>query len=403
MQGVSARSGDEARPRSAVFLLLGLVILTTYSYLRGQRNEPEWAGIVYYVIDYSDGLIRRGLIGQLFMFVFTRAQAGLVFAAAVQVHRLVCVAMMIGTLIWFWSVLPESRRFGRQRMILVYLTFLASQFLPTVSAINTYLDAYIFLLLLAGFALAAARRDWLAAAVGFTAPFIHEMSVILWASLAIMVFWRDGARLLRQPKTLLMLLAPALGQVVLKFGEVKGAVATQLARAPISDAVRDVMAHEQLGHRLLNEIGIMIHLIGNHPVRGFISVVAFSLPTVIMLALVLPVLDRRARWCLSLAAFTPLIILTMAFDLSRFTVITQFALMLSVLFMASTANANDTPARAMPRQLAWLMAPVLAFGLAMPLVYGYFDSTQIVTNEVLDGVPGVGPHLRSLYGVLQGH
>jgi hypothetical protein len=46
-----------------------------------------------------------------------------------------------------------------------------------------------------------------------------------------------------------------------------------------------------------------------------------------------------------------------------------------------------------------LLGPVLIAGLLMPLVYGYFDSTQIVTNEVLDSVPVLGHQLRRFYAI----
>jgi len=33
----------------------------------------------------------------------------------------------------------------------------------------------------------------------------------------------------------------------------------------------------------------------------------------------------------------------------------------------------------------------------LPLIYGYFDRTDWVTNAVLDGLPVVGERLRALY------
>jgi hypothetical protein len=386
------------RRRFGASLLLVLTAITCYSYLRGQRADPEWAGIVYYVVDYSDGLIRRGLIGQLFMLVFSRTRASEAFAAAVEAHRLICFMIMAGTLVWFWSLMSSCRRFGPQRLTLIYLVYLSSQFLPTLAAINTYLDAYALLLLLVAYVSVASRHNYLAAAAGFVAPFIHEFSVILWLSLIIMMLWRDGLSELRKLRVLIIGAAPFAGYAALSLFESHTAVATQLNQAPISDAIRHVMAREQFGHEFFAELSNMAALIAANPGRGAVSIFAFSAPTALMLALAAPCLDRRGRWLLGVASFTPLITLLLAFDLSRFVVCEQFVCMLSVLFMAASPPAVPT-GRPVSSTGVLLLGPVLIAGLLMPLVYGYFDSTQIVTNEVLDSVPVLGHQLRRFYAI----
>ena len=268
----TGRTTSQAKPKAghryAAMILGGLCLVTVYSYLRGQRNEPEWAGLVYYVIDYSDGLIRRALVGQGFMAFFTRAQSAQVWAAALTVHRAVCMLTMGGLVLWLWSVFWRRQRFAPARLALVYLLFAASQFLPTLAAINTYLDAYVFLLVLAAFWLAAQRREWAAACLGVVAPLIHEMSVIIWVSLILMVVWRDGTRGLLRPKIAAMCLAPFVGQALLMHFEVAAAVQSQLARAPLSPETRAAMANQQLGHKMLTELAIMIGLFRSHAVRA---------------------------------------------------------------------------------------------------------------------------------------
>ncbi len=390
------------RPRWAPALLLLLTILTVYSYLRGQRSSPEWAGEIYYVIDYSNGLIRRGLIGQLFMSVFTRGQAAQVFQAAILAHRAICFAMLLGTMIWFWSLIWTNKRFNPTRLAWIYAVFIASQLYPTLAAINTYLDAYVLLLLLGAFAAAAARRPLLAFACGFISPFIHDMSVITWVSLILMVAWRDGAGALRKPRTLLMCAAPFIAQIVLSVFESKAGLVTQLARAPLSQTIRDVMAHEQLGHSLPVDFAVMVQLWQGHALRATISILAFALPTGVMIALARPALDRRALAYLVLAACVPLSILILAFDLSRFVVVSQFTAMMAILFMASTGMASTTtPDQAPARSTQYAIGGFSAVLLLLPLIYGYFDSTLVVSNQLLDNVPFLGPHLRAFYGALQ--
>jgi len=396
---VNARS----RPPYAAILLLGLCAITVYSYLRGQNDTPEWAGKIYYVIDYSDGLIRRGLIGQLFMLVYTRAQTAQIWAMALAMHRAVCFAVMGGILVWFWSVIWTNRRFAPGRLALIYLLFAAAQFYPTLAATNTYLDAYVFALVVAAFAAAAYGRLVLAFACGFIAPFIHDISVVLWLSLIIVMVWR--AFLPGTPRPVsgriaacLVCMAPFIGQAVVASFESHAALMHQLAIAPLPPAILDLMRREQLGHSILGDFAVMRGMYAANPARAIISIIAFSLPSAGMIALARPALDRRAMAALALAALAPLAVLILEFDLSRFTVSTQFTAMLAILFIAATPPAASaaTPISTTRREKLFAL-PAVALLLLMPLVYGYFDTTLIRHNEVLDRTPVLGPALQEIY------
>jgi hypothetical protein len=382
----------------AALILLAFAVLTLYSFLRGQRNEPEWAGLVYYVIDYSDGLIRRALIGQLFMLFYTRADSAAVWAMALVVHRAVAVLMMGLILIWLWTVFWRRHAFTPLQLGLIYLIYVASQFLPTLAATNTYVDGYVFLLIAAAFALAAHERHGLATLIGLVAPLIHEMAVILWGSLILMVIWRHGWRGLARPAVAAMGLAPFLTQGFLMAWENPAAVHSQLARAPLSPVIREAMGRQQLGHRLLNEIGIMAGLFAAHPARVLISVVIFTIPALLMVAAAGVSLDRRGRLLLAASSLLPLGILLVGYDLTRFVVITQFSAMISILFMATGADRHSgRPATELAPWQVGALAVSIALMLPLPLVYGYFDQTHVVANEVLDSIPWLGGHLGTLY------
>ncbi len=401
MQPSDQVAAPSSRSRAAPALLLALTSLTVYSYLRGQRNAPEIAGEIYYFIDYSNGLIRRGLIGQLFMFVFTRGQATQTLQAALVAHRAVCFALMLGTTIWLWSRMWANTRFGSNRLAWIYVVFVASQFYPTLAATNTYLDAYVLLLLLGGFAATAANRPLAACACGFLSPFIHDMSVITWVPLVLMIAWRDGPRALIKPRNLAVGAAPFIAQMFLSIFETKSALTTQLARAPLPQTVRDAMATGQLGNSLPADLAHMASLWGSHPLRATLSVLLFSLPTLVMLALARPALDRRALAYLALAALAPLSILILAYDLSRFVVVTQFTTMMAILFVSSTPRPTGVAPDHPPSPTAqYATGSFAALLLALPLIYGYFDTTLIISNQVLDNVPVMGTYMRAIYAAL---
>jgi ribose/xylose/arabinose/galactoside ABC-type transport system permease subunit len=121
-----------------------------------------------------------------------------------------------------------------------------------------------------------------------------------------------------------------------------------------------------------------------------------------MLALARPAIDRRTRAFLALAAGAPLSILILAFDLSRFVVVTQFTAMLAILFIVSTPQASGTatPDRPPSRTTQYAVGTFAGVLLMLPLIYGYFDATLIVSNQLLDNIPVVGPHLRAIYATI---
>ena len=391
----TASAGVSTVARRSPVVLALLALVTLYSFLRGQRDGPEWAGEFYYVIDYGDGLIRRGLIGQIFLFFFNRSEAPKIFAVAVLAHRLISIALMFCLLAWCWGQLNAPRRFTPGRLGLIYLCFTAGQFLPTLAATNTYLDAYVFLLLAAAFGLVAAGWEGAAIGLGLLGPFVHEMFVFLWASLAVMVLWRDGIASLKTPARLFLCVCPLLSWALIQHFSSADAVARQLAKAPLSRSITDVALHGQLGQTVGDDLRIMAGLYTVHFTRAVCSIVAFVLPTLAMLGLALAALAPRERAFLAIGSLLPLVIIILEWDLSRFVVVTQFVCLLCVLFMASRPGARvDRPVG----RKVWLAAsPVLAIALLLPLIYGYFDRTDWVTNAVLDGLPVVGERLRALY------
>jgi len=387
--------------RRQLILLLVLTLISVISLQRGQRDTLEPMGFIYYVVDYSNGLIRRGLVGQCFMLVFDRAHPMQAWVAALLVHKLLAAGVVFGMLLWLRAVIGGGGIFTETRLAAIFAIFAAGQFYPTMLALTTYVDIYIFAIVLAGFALAASGRPWMAACVGAIGPFIHEMSVLLWAPLALMVIWRDGLAGLRRPALLLLCISPVLAQLAIMLFESPAALATQLARAPIDPQIRDIMAREQMGHTIGGDLAVMAQLYSANTLRAAVSIGFFLLPTLAMLAAAIPALGRRGAALLALAALAPLAVLALEFDLSRFVTMTQFTAICCVLFIAQTGQARGaTGALAFGRP-----ACAASFGLAaalfsLPVIYGYFDRTLIGAQSILASLPLVGPVALGVMGDL---
>ena len=95
------------------------------------------------------------------------------------------------------------------------------------------------------------------------------------------------------------------------------------------------------------------------------------------------------------AALAPLLMLVLAWDLSRIVVATQFCCLLCMLFAVSGA---PSPAASMELTRAEIR---VCYGLAVillisPLFYGYFEQTFVVRNAVLEAIPVIGPWLHQV-------
>ena len=391
-------------------LLIMLALLTVYSIARGATNEIEPAGAGYFVVDYSDGFIRRGLVGQIFSLVFLRNQASAAWATAVVIHHLLVMLLGAGLLAWLWSTMWTTRLFTPGRLVAIYCLFAASEFLPTLSATAGYLDSYVYLLALVCFVAASSGNIWLASAFGTVGPVIHEMFLFFWLSLMIMLLWKEGLTKFRNPVFLAACVMPFLSAAAVMYFHSQAAVIAQMAHGPLAPDWAAEMTKWQFGNSLAADLSRMARLYIGHPVRFVLTLVGFGFPTALMLGLawlglawlglakfpiwrsVLPIV----------AACLPLGILVLAWDLSRLTVASEFAAMLCILFMASSSSPNIASPVGLRRCERASTIIVTAVMLPLPLVYGYFDRTLVVRNAVLESLPLTGPFIQALIAKLNG-
>lgn len=157
------------------------------------------------------------------------------------------------------------------------------------------------------------------------------------------------------------------------------------------------MAKWQFGNTLHADLAKMAVEYAQHPGRFAVTLALFVLPSLAMIGLAARNLPKRGLALFAAAALVPLSVLAIAWDLSRFIVVTQFSTMLCVLFMASNPQAHPREISPLPRNHWRASACFVGALLLLPLIYGYFDYTLIDGNAVLDNLPVLGPALRALY------
>ena len=346
-----------SRPAALDLALLSLVLVVAIlSFAKNYSHELNPGGDPYFFFSYSDGFIKRGLVGHVFNTIYPSASPEATREAALWSFTIVSMLIVWLLVVWF-------RQAARQWIALFGL-FAASQFLPTLGYDTGYLDAYVYVLAVVAAMAFAGDRLLIVGFIGFVGPFVHESFIFLWLPLAILAVWRGSLR----PIHVVILCVPILSALIVYFGHSQAAAIAQVNAAPLSDVVKDLFIKWQFGYTLTAIPRVMYSQISANTVNYIIALVFYTLPAALITFCYAP--QRRDRIALLLVTYTPALNTLVAWDLSRFLVVTSLSAVIGVLFMQSTRPAVPT------RGLLWCW-PVTALLFALPLIWAFYDHAVI--------------------------
>lgn len=354
-----------AASRSAALdlaLLSLVVVVAVLSFAKNYSHELNPGGDPYFFFTYSDGFIKRGLVGHVFNTIYPSASPEATRAAALWSFTIASMLIVALLMVWFRHVARE--------WIALFALFAASQFLPTLGYDTGYLDAYVYILAIVASMAFVRDRLLIVAVVGFVGPFVHETFVFLWLPLAILAVWRGGLR----PVHAVALCVPILSALIVYFGHSQAAAVAQVNAAPLSDVVKDSFIKWQFGYTLTAIPRVMYSIISAHAVNYIISLVFYTLPAALIALCYAS--QRRDRIALLLATYAPALNTLVAWDLSRFLVVTSLSAVIGVLFMQSTRPAVPT------RGLLYCW-PITALLFALPLIWAFYDHAVILKGGPL--------------------
>jgi hypothetical protein len=359
--------------------VVALAALSLYSYFRGGLNEglQIW-GEPYFLINYSSGFIKRGLIGELFSWFYRPEEAASIRRAAFTLHSFLSLLLIFAMVTWLGEIIRRKNEIVRAGLVAIFAVFCGSQFLPTLAYNTGYLDPEVFVLFLAGAVLISTRHHLLAAIVGLGAPFVHEQSIFLWATLDVLILggaWRD--RRWPSARELAVVAAPIAGTLFVFLMHSQEAAIAQMARAPLAEDVKEGMLNGQFGQGFLSVMTTMLDVWSTYSLNAVIALIFFGLPSAVMLLLYswLRTRDWRESVILISGAAAPLLVLLFAWDRSRFIVTTQLTAMVAIIFWET--SVRPATIRSFP------IPPILAFAVllaALPLVYAYFGNATVITD-----------------------
>jgi hypothetical protein len=357
-----------------VLSLLVLLVIAVFSLLKGCKAEIQDWGQPYWVIDYSQGFIKRGLIGQIFGWITSGASLEHKWNKVLQIHLASCILLLAGLAFWCWRI-PFDRP-----LMLVLLLFVSSQFLPTLSFLTGYLDIYLYILLAASIFSVARGSFMLAIVLGFIGPFIHESYIFPWMTLPLLLVgcWRDLS-LEKLAKSILVVVSPVAASVVVSVLHSPSGARNMVAKLPLSEGVKNGLMQYQFGQTIQSSLSIMLGKMVASSGSLIISLLFFGFPTMLMILIFnnSRVLTTREKASIWLASCAPITILGLAWDLSRFIVSTNLCALFSILFVETAWRPQSTlhsPQRkTISRSLSAVACAVVVVYFASPLVFTYFE------------------------------
>jgi hypothetical protein len=332
-------------------LFAGLGAVLALSYAKGFNPALQTWGEFYWYVDYSEGFLRRGLIGTLV------APVRLLVADSVAFNRIVLGAyhvVAIALLLGMCAVMTASiARLRRHRIAACFgaLIFVASPLVSNLGFLTGYVDPLLMAAALAGAVLVRRGRYLLAGAIGVLAVLCNEGAVFLWIPVAFLaVFGRGVTEWQDFAARLACAMAPPVAVAMIPLFESPGVAARVISGVPhFSLAVGQRLIELHYGQTMPGQVAAQMAALQAHPFHFLISMLV-TLPATASIAVCVVLIDgdaspsrrvfrwRRMRWLAIFAfCFAPFLMLFFAWDLSRLMAWTNFSAGLLLLLSLSSA------------------------------------------------------------------
>lgn len=342
----------------AVTLLAAIAAL---SVVRGSADNINSHVMSYYVANYDDGLIRRGLVGEVFSWFVPQHDLATVQAAMVAMYVPLVVVLLASLFAWVLAIEYRRRDF---LFLSLFAVFLSSQFVPTLAFDVGFLDVFTFLLITAAAAALAYRRLWIVAVVGAVGPFVHESYVFYWLPLLVVGLWKT-----RTLQRGLVMAVPFASAAVVYLGASLEVAAAQMAASVLPEESKREALVLQFGQTFLSNLHMLSIKYRNNLANTIAAFFFFAAPAVVIVGLYAAARRKRGELAvLAFAAMAPLLILAIAWDLSRFLVNSIFSAWVAALYMETVLPAGRV---SWPFSVvSWIVAAILA---QVPFTYAYFE------------------------------
>jgi len=347
LKSFTARLSQPQNLRSAY--LTFWVFLVVWSYVKGFNPGVQVWGKYFWLIDYSEGLIKRGFLGTfLHSLGYTIKNMGWerLQILVLMLHTLTAL-LMVALLIKIQQKFFLNREEPEFRQVSVllsacWLIFACTQFWPTLAFNNGYADIYLLFAYIYAFYLFSRGQYIGGAIVGCIAVLIHEAFVFLWLNILavfILVPFLESRRVNR--RILALSFFPFLTTILLLLLHDQAAVISEINSVPapvIEQEMKAILINAQFGQTIRSATQVMLDIWNANMMRGLAALGYYTFPAILMI-LSIPLLlenhrDRMVKMLLIVlvASYLPLSILLIAWDLSRFLVWVNLTTVLTLTY-----------------------------------------------------------------------
>ncbi|MBP6768804.1 MAG: hypothetical protein KA171_13575 [Reyranella sp.] len=358
----------------AIYSVVGLLLvgLVGFAVSRGFITDINGYTIVHYVVSYDGGLIRRGLAGEVTSWFADQRNRADVTTTAVIGYVSLQAVLWVSLLAW---VLVLGYRRKDLAIPALFAVVVAGQIIPTTAYNVAYLDVYDFLLLLLAAVGFIKRRYVLAIVAGAAGALSHEGFIFAWLSLAPVVLWDRVSW-----KRVAVLCVPLIGGIMVYLFSSLDTVAEQLAHAPLSPQERTEALLSNFGQSFVGNLELLLWKIKYYPENLLIASVFYCFPAVVLVIAYGWLRRRKLDFAvLAFAAFAPLSIILLAWDLSRFLVGSSFFALFAVLHMETVR-----PAGVAPRSLTLACSVIFLLLVQVPFINAFFEQATIEDRSAIN-------------------
>jgi hypothetical protein len=363
-------------------------MLAIFSFLKGLSTEARPDQLLYYLVNYGHGFIRRGLLGELVSLAVDQSSIEHVRLIAFVLRVLASCAFVVGTAIWLYRLLATGH--NPALLTCIFALFATSQLLPFLALSPDFLDIYDYLFVLLAALALTLDAVGIAALIGFVGPFVHEAFIFPWASLLVLELWRR-----RPPVKLALLLTPFLATAIIYFGATKQTAVAELAALPLTQEFKRYATEAMLGQTFVDNLKIMLWKHLAYPINVALAWAFFAAPAVLIVVLYTATRRRDLSVLITAILAPTAIFLVGGWEISRFTSATAFSALLAVFYIEAfkpTARVSSP----------WLAVGFLfaGFNLFVPSVLAYFERAAIVNRGPIPLVktPVIAPALSDFVG-----
>ena len=308
----------------------------------------------WWIINYEDGLIRRGLLGTLLTPVRNSFSNQEEYRSAITIfYHVTALLTLLAILFWGLNKVIAAKDCNLQVVgAATIMLFAASPFVSNQAYNSGWLDVYLMGVGTLCFVLVRNGRYGMAAAIAFFMVFIHELSLFFWLPSAALILLHLLKRYPR-PNLVLCLTAmvlPVIAAATIGRFETWHAVEAAIQAMAIDDYMKNMLLREQFVHTTLSVLQTQIRLTADYWRNYLWSSIYALLPSIIAIIVALVFSPQRgalAKLLLAGIGLSVWLALPVNWDLSRSMAWTGMSAILLLVEVASpSTNFEETSSEA---------------------------------------------------------